>query len=398
MSIEGYPGDSFPRWVGTFPILTKIVLVNCKNCEHVPQLGQLPFLRIIHMQGMHGVTKIGSEFYNSHSKSSFKSLHELTIIDFPNLEYWWSSNAGEEFPLLLKLTISKCPMLKNMPCIPSLQHLELQNCNEMILHSAAHVSSLSFLVIEDFKERLHLLGNLLESNPLLEYLKISSCPKLCSTSIKIGGPAYLKTLIIRWCPELLFLPEDLENLSSLEFLEISECRNLCALPENIKNLGALISLSIENCDCILSLPTTLQYLSALEHLAVMFCPNLASLPDDLTNLSQLKSLYILSCPKLAHLPESLQHVTSLQILEIHSCPGLKSLPEWIHSLVHLRSLVISDCHNIEVLPGGFQHLSNLQRLSIRECSALEERCRKGKGRDWPKIAHITHTYVGCSRT
>ncbi|MCI15541.1 NBS-LRR resistance protein, partial [Trifolium medium] len=49
---------------------------------------------------------------------------------------------------------------------------------------------------------------------------------------------------------------------------------------------------------------------------------------------------------------------------------------------------------IKSLPEGLRNLSNLQHLSIRECSALEEECREGVGSDWPKIAHIPHTYVG----
>ena len=109
---------------------------------------------------------------------------------------------------------------------------------------------------------------------------------------------------------------------------------------------------------------------------------------------QAKCLYILNCQKLSFLPESLKHVTSLQTLEIHSCPDLKALPGWIDNLSFPRSLVISECHGIKSLPEGLKNLSNLQHLSIRECSALEEECREGVGSDWPKIAHIPHTYVG----
>jgi hypothetical protein len=126
----------------------------------------------------------------------------------------------------------------------------------------------------------------------------------------------------------------------------------------------------------------------------MYFPALDHLPSELSNLSKLTSLYILSCQKLSFLPESLKQVTSLQTLEIHSCPELKALPGWIGNLAFLRPLVISKCHGIKSLPEGLMNLSNLQHLSVRGCLALEEECREGLGRDWPKIAHIPHIYVG----
>ncbi|KAJ1386915.1 P-loop containing nucleoside triphosphate hydrolase [Sesbania bispinosa] len=396
LCIQGYPGICFPRWIGDIqlPNLTKMMLINCRRCEYLPSLGKFPFLKAIHLQGMHSVINIGREFYGGVSGSTFQSLQELSIVDFPNLEFLWSLNGGEEFPSLVKLTIKRCPTLKNMPSIQSLQHLELQNCDEMILLSASNISSLCTLVIDQFTGQLVPLESLLQNNASLTSLTISTCQNLLSIPSTLGCLTALKSFTIRWCEELLTLPEDLQNLSSLECLELSECHSLVALPEGIQGLHTLRSLSIENCNSITSLPTGLQHLTALEHLAIMYCPVLDHLPSELSNLSMLRSLYILSCPKLSFLPESLKHVTSLQTLEIHSCPELRVLPRWIDKLALLRSLVISDCHNIESLPEGLRHLSNLQHLSIRGCSTLEEECRKGVGRDWPKIAHIPFIYIG----
>lgn len=398
LCIEGYPGICFPRWIGVvqLPNLTKVVLINCRRCEYLPTLGEFPFLKAIHLQGMHGVINIGKEFYGECSGRTFKLLQELSIVDFPNLEFWWSMNiGGEEFPSLVKLTVKRCPKLKNMPSVQSLQHLELRNCDEMTLLSASNsTSSLITLVIDQFTGQLVHLESLLQSNASLTSLTISSCRNLISIPSTLGCLTTLESLVIRWCEELHTLPEDLHKLSSLEYLELSECHNLVALPESIQGLHNLRSVSVENCNSMSSLPTGLQHLTALEHLAIMYCPVLDHLPDELSDLSKLRSLYLLSCPKLSFLPESLKHVTSLQTLEIHSCPELKALPGWTENLVFLRSLVISECHGIESLPEGLKHLSNLQHLSIHGCSALEEECRKGVGREWPKIAHIPHTYVG----
>lgn len=396
LSVEGYSGDRFPTWIGFpgLPNLTNIVLINCKRCENLPALGQLPFLRVIYMHGMHSVKSINSRFYGRGSGRPFQSLQELSLVDFPNLEFWWSLNTKEEFPSLVKLFINKCERLKNMPWFPSLQHLEFRNCNEMIMKSATNFSTLLTLLIDGFTGQLVIFERLLENNPCLTSLTISSCPNLRSISSKLRCLVALKSLTIRWCQELIALPQEIQNLSLLESLEISECHSLTVLPEGIEGLTSLRSLSIENCENLSYIPRGLGHLIALEHLTIMYCPSLAFLPENFRNLTMLKSLCILSCPRLASLPEELQHVTTLQSLEIHSCPAFKDLPEWIGNLSSLTSLTISDCHTIISLPANLQHLTTLQHLSIRECPRLESRCKKYVGEDWPKVAHIPHTYIG----
>ncbi|XP_022765944.1 disease resistance protein RGA2-like [Durio zibethinus] len=396
LSIKGYPGIHLPRWMNTLalPFLTKVLLINSKRCEHVPALGNFPVLETIHMHGMDAVKNIGSELYGEDRKKSFASLKELSLIDFPNLEFWWSISGGEEFPSLVKLTINKCPKLMNMPMFSSLRHLEFHNCHETILGSAVNITSLSVLIINVFTGQLILLDNLLQNNVHLMSLAISSCPNLCCIPPSLGNLVSLKSLTIRWCEELLSLPLQLQNLTCLQSLEISECHSLSALPQSIDGLISLKYLSIENCSNIRLLPIGLQHLSSLEHLTIMYCPSLVSLPTDWHDLSMLRSLCILCCPELSSLPESIKHVTTLQNLEIHGCPGLNVLPEWLANLSLLRSLAISDCPNMTSLPDGLQCLSNLQRLSIQECPRLEEHCQKNIGKDWPKIAHIAHIYIG----
>ena len=395
LSLKGYRGICFPRWMSLhkLPNLTELVLIDCSRCEHLPTLGRLPFLKVLYLQGMDAVRVIGKEFYGKGTTRPFPSLKELTLTNFPNLEFWWTFSQREGFPSLVKLTVRKCLKLCIMPRFPLLKHLELRSCKEMILQSASNLASLTIIVIEEFREQLVFLENLLQNNALLMSLTIGSCPKLRSISPNIGKLINLKTLTIRWCEELLSLPQELQNLTSLESLEIIECHSLITLPEDIKGLSSLRSLSIESCNNIASLPLGLQFLTALEHLAIMYCPKLDSLPN-LQHLSALKSLIILNCPELVSLPEGLKHVSTLQNLEVRGCPGLQTLPEWVANLTMLRSLALSDCHNLTSLPGGLQSLSALQHLSIRECPALEERCKKDIGEDWPKINHIAHVYIG----
>ncbi|KAL4277937.1 hypothetical protein GQ457_03G034690 [Hibiscus cannabinus] len=396
LSLKGYPGISFPRFMSTLKLraLTKLELINCKRCDHLPTLGELPFLEIIYMRGMNAVKSIGHEFYGEDTRRLFGSLRELTLIDFPDLELWWSISGGKEFKSLVKLTIRKCPRLMNMPQFQSVKHLELRNCQETLLRSVVNVSSLSTLVIDVFTGQLLLLDNLLQNNVNLMSLTISSCAKLRYIPPSLGNLISLKTLAIRWCEELVSVPLQLQNLSSLQSLEISECHSLSALPQSITGLISLKHLSIENCSNITLLPIGLQHLSSLEHLTIMYCPSLVSLPNEWQNLSILRSLCILSCPQLSFLPDSILYVRTLQNLEIHGCPGLNALPGWISNLSLLRSLAISDCPNITSLPDNLQCLSNLQRLSIQECPRLEEHYKKNTGHGWPKIAHIAHIYIG----
>ncbi|KAG8491917.1 hypothetical protein CXB51_015285 [Gossypium anomalum] len=378
LSIKGYPGIHLPSWIKTpsLPVLTKIVLMNCKRCEHLPALGQLPVLEIIHMHGMDCVKNIGREFYGENKKKLFASLKELSLIDFPDLEFWWGISGGEEFPFLVKLIINKCPKLMNMQRFAALRHLELQSCNESILMSAGNITSLSVLIIGGFTGQLILLDNLLRNNAHLLSLTISSCPNLCCIPQSLGSLVSLTSLTICWCDELSSLPQQLQNLTCLQSLEISECHGLSTSPQHIDGLISLKYLSIENCSNLRSLPIGLLHLTSLEHLTIMFCPSLVCLPTEWHNLSMLRSLSILCCPELSSLPESVKHVTTLQNLEIHGCPGLHMLPEWIADLSILRSLAISDCPNINSLPEGFQSLDTLQRLSIHECPRLEEHCKK----------------------
>ncbi|XWS21353.1 hypothetical protein CRYUN_Cryun30bG0048300 [Craigia yunnanensis] len=378
LSIRGYQGTYLPIWMNVhkLPNIIELTLIGCRKCKNLPLLGQLPLLKVLYLQGMDEVRNIGAEFYGEGNGRPFPSLKELALIDFPSLEFWWGFNGREEFPSLVKLTLRKCFRLQNMPWMPFLQHLELRSCNEMVLQSLSNLTSLSILVIDEFVAHLLFLEKLLQNNPLLMSLKISSCPKLHSIPPSLGKLINLKSLAICWCEELHSLPQGLRNLTSLESLEIIECPSLISLPEDIQGLRSLRSLSIENCSNLKSLPVELQFLTVLEHLTIMYCPNLASLPDSFQHLSTLKSLSILNCQELKCLPQGLQHVTSMQNLEIRSCPHLMALPECVEELTSLRSLALSDCHNLTSLPSGLQSLSSLQHLSILECPTLEERCKK----------------------
>ncbi|EOY15569.1 Nbs-lrr resistance protein, putative [Theobroma cacao] len=394
LSINGYPGCKFPHWMNQCAIsnLTELELINCKSCETLPKLGQLPVLKCLSIQGMDNVVKIDNEFSGGGMRP-FPSLLELTLRDFPELRTWESIGSTEAFPCLKRLSIMKCPLLITMPRFPTLQHLTVQNCDPVLLRSAAELRTLLTLVIDSFLKSTFIPKVLLENCLLLMSLKIISCPKLPTLPANLGKLTALKSLKIGWCEMLHSLPHELGNLIALEILDIVECPSLITLPEqSLERLSSLRSLSIENCNGLTTLPKGMQHATALEPLTIMYCSNLASLPEGLHNLLALRRLTILSCLELAFLPEGVQQMKMLQNLEIHICPKLMALPN-LENLVSLRSLAISECRNIKSLPEGIQQLS-LQHFSIQHCPELEKRCKEGEGEDWPKISRIPYKYIG----
>ncbi|KAL6269907.1 hypothetical protein ACE6H2_026818 [Prunus campanulata] len=389
--INGYPGTKFPDWA--LPNLVAADFTNCRSCKYLPALGNLLLLKTLSLHGMDGVKKIGKEFYGDGIDIWFPSLEELSISDFSNLKEWSSTNDGNAFHRLKKLTVKSCPKLGHIPLPQSLQHLELQDCNPtMVL--IVDLRLLSVLILDKIPDLVSLPEGLFASASLSS-IKILSCPKLHSMPLEMQNLSSLKSLTIRWCKVLSSLPQSLQNLTALESLEISTCNCLISLPDcGIGGLGSLRTLSIENYSNLTSLSSSLELLTLLEHLTIMYCPNLGSFPAGVQHLSSLRSLIILSCPWFDSLPEGLQKVRTLHCLEISSCPNLTALPEWFKDLHSLRSLTIYDCPNLTLLPLGFNLLTKLQHLSIQECPELQERCIQGSREDWLKIAHVSHKYIG----
>ncbi|KAH0981638.1 hypothetical protein GBA52_008815 [Prunus armeniaca] len=358
LHVDEYPGARFASWFHSLTNIVNLGLYDCDRCQHLPPLDHLPFLKRLELWGLRNLEHISAEdkvkdfagdemmmmSAASPSTTFFPSLERLYLFECPNLKGWWRNEtaSASSFPCLSSLNVRYCPNLTSMPLYPNLDRLELVGSSWKVLPSSFVPSSkLKNLEIRDVED--------------IEYVPEEG----------IGNLTLLQELSIKNCPNLVSLPDQgMGRLISLQRLHISRCPNLTSLPEGIGNL------------------------TLLQHLEISHCPKLASLPEGIGNLKSLSNLRIRCFPNLASLPEGLRCLISLQDLKIFDCPKLASLPEGMGNLKSLKSLWISDCPNLASLPEGLRCLASLKSLNIWKCPMLAQRCQKGTGEDWSKIAHI----------
>lgn len=150
ISIMNYGGSNFPDWI-TSPscMLVSIHLQNCQQAEVLPPLGQLLFLKTLHVEGMHGVKYVDHHFCGTGTSKGFPSLESLKIQDTMCLTRWCTlpENSMNQ---LHDLTIEDCP---NLLSVSSLNHmsslftLEINRCPGMKSLPQELPASLGSLII-----------------------------------------------------------------------------------------------------------------------------------------------------------------------------------------------------------------------------------------------------------
>ncbi|GAB4832585.1 hypothetical protein Ancab_040280 [Ancistrocladus abbreviatus] len=342
--IQNYAGERLPSWASVdqltrfLPNLIEIRLVDCKRCQNLPLLGQLPSLKSLALCGLESVEYMESDTPLSLSASSvafFPSLETLILYDMGSLRGWWKV-AGEEDNYIHgpKISTSTSSVGAAAATVAREQH-----------HLATTLSS-------SWRPR---------SFPKLAKLFMDNCPNMTSMPL---------------CPFV----EELEqrNVNG----NLTRTTLAFAFGSGTALASKLKRLEIDNGECLISIPRDcLQNLSYLEiggweeWTAEV---DWSSIGQVFTSgaLSSLRELFIISWDNLQLLGGiGLEHLTGLESLRIWHCrEELECLPEGIHSLL------------------------NLKRLEIKFCSpTLEERCRGPNGQDWPLIRHIPEVDVSTHR-
>ncbi|KAK4595009.1 hypothetical protein RGQ29_018661 [Quercus rubra] len=152
LKISGYMGNTiYPNWMMSWTTLKELELTEFQNLEHLPCLGQLPFLEVLVIDGLDNVKKVADEFLgieDSKNKKDyniiFPNLKSLRFQGMTNWEEWIGMEVtGEEeendngivtnpiitkiMPRLQSLNIFCCNKLKSLPnyllTAPSLKEL-----------------------------------------------------------------------------------------------------------------------------------------------------------------------------------------------------------------------------------------------------------------------------------
>ncbi|KAJ0967833.1 hypothetical protein J5N97_024750 [Dioscorea zingiberensis] len=117
LTVDFYAGTQFPLWMGDLQNLVEITLRNCQECEQLPPLEELPFLKTLSIYEMHGIKHIINST-SSNTMQAFPALKKLVLDGMRNLEGWCVE--GREafssfFPSLVTMRISDCPKLTTKP-------------------------------------------------------------------------------------------------------------------------------------------------------------------------------------------------------------------------------------------------------------------------------------------
>jgi len=179
--VQNYPGNVFPLWMQDSYLckLVSITLDNCYGCSKLPYLGDLPSLKSLFIQRMNSLESFGIESNSLVTEEKrpprFRSLEVLTLWEMYDLQFWVGTSEGD-FPRIFRLSISRCPKLRNLPPLRSLVHLSV-HCSGQV-PSFSELPSLESLKIEGFHKIWSI--NFPRHLTMLKKLEISDCKELSS--------------------------------------------------------------------------------------------------------------------------------------------------------------------------------------------------------------------------
>ncbi|XP_057781436.1 putative disease resistance protein RGA4 isoform X2 [Salvia miltiorrhiza] len=188
LKIRGFNGSRFPLWTEKMSVrdapqgswvllnnLMSLILYNCKECEEIPMLGQLPNLKSLVLIGLDNVKCINSSFYgmvNNDTRIVFPALERFQLVFMDKLAEW------------AEIEISDGSEVK---LFPRLQHLQIKWC-EQLMSVPSHVSSscLQHLSIRGIGVECLPADWLLSNSETLYWLSIKDCWNLREISDRRG--------------------------------------------------------------------------------------------------------------------------------------------------------------------------------------------------------------------
>ncbi|ESR55245.1 hypothetical protein CICLE_v10023525mg, partial [Citrus x clementina] len=390
-------------YIEIFPCLVELSILGCpklsgKLPDHLPALETL----VVRYCEEFGALKSLPEgmIYNCAQRKS------LTIEGCDSLEFI----ARGKLPSSLEgIQIRDC---KKLQCLV----VDEEDASAASSSLSSSSMALKWLDISGCSELTNLSSRSKQLPEELEFLNIEDCPKLESIAESFHGNGRLKRIVISDCGNLKSIPKGQQNLNCLKEVKIFNCPSLVSFPEGgLPN--TVTGVSIGSCEKLKALPEDLHKLHYLQELEITECPSIESFPEagfptnltllaiadikmykaiirwGLHRLTSLLRLYIQGGDNAESFPDERMGIilpTSLNRLSISGFPSLKCLSAMgFQSLVSLEFLRISNCPKLKSFPEvGLPH--SLLQLHIRDCSLLKKQCKRDKGKDWSKIAHIPY--------
>ncbi|KAL0009632.1 hypothetical protein SO802_011134 [Lithocarpus litseifolius] len=139
------------------------------------------------------------------------------------------------------------------------------------------------------------------------------------------------------------LPENLWIIKGLEILDLSKA-DIEELPSSIERLIDLTSLTLRYCENLVSLPNIICNLKLLKSLDLFGCLKFRNLPK---NIGNVKEHLNLSGNDFVSLPESMSQLSNLRRLHLEGCKLLWSL-ENVPSTID--SVIANNCTSLMRLP------------------------------------------------
>ncbi|KAJ4721752.1 Disease resistance protein [Melia azedarach] len=379
----------------------EIILEDGVSVSHILFIEEvaLPDLEILELRGINIQTIWQNQV--AAVSSGVKNLTSLTIDGCKSLTCLFSSSIASNFIRLQYLDISSCQALQKIVVLdegdyiefPSLKKLTMQKCPKLkqFMGESTNTDHLKEITLAFFNEKVAL--------PNLESLVLSDCDSLrCLFSSSVAKSFVLpRRISLSKCLalEVIFDMEGVDSedkgsavVSQLTKLDISDLPKLRHVwnkePQELVSFQNLKNIQISGCDVLKNIfPASIaSSLSQLESLGIRECgvEEIVFVADqegaetcksavdkgDCIEFPSLKELCIRQCPKLKKFMVKKARENELTLIPLSFFNEKVALP-------NLESLNLSDCDSLRCLFSSSVAKSFVRprRLSLSKCLALE---------------------------